>query len=441
MSTRVLLPWLSLALAALLPSTTAEECHRDYTLESGLGADDFTDCTTIIGNIDLGESYWNEVLFPNTVNITGTITIRDLGPDNACCHSWTEGISAPLLEHLGGLVIDNTSSGDVSLPKLKSIGQIHISLLDCDWPDLQFPSLVEADSINISRSFRSLNLESLRTVRDGLEVDYLSYTGKMFERGSVCREPSARSIALPALESAGFLSLGGILANISLPELKSIGPPASPASESGLRLHLAHAESALNLTLPKLEAIDSQLYVHGKIKRLRMPALLNTTASIHIDASESENLRIAWPIESASSIDLRGFIEYAWLYGITRFKSISVSSKTWFDCEKFERSLQAVQSMYRDNGPITCSSNPRKNNNLALKLALGIAIPLSVIASLVIFFCVKRNAKKQKKAPVLAGGGTELTTVSALEREREREMADDVGVQRPRTPPPPYSAT
>ncbi|KAL3480810.1 hypothetical protein BJX99DRAFT_204947 [Aspergillus californicus] len=430
----MILPWLTLA---LLTSAIAEECHQDYTLETSIwGADDFTQCTTIIGNIDLGESYYDELSLPNTVNITGTITIRDPGPDNACCHSWTEGISAPVLEHLGGLVIANTSSGSVAMPRLKTVDTLSIIIPDCSWPDLSFPELVEAGSIDISPSFNSLNLDSLETVTDGLAIDYMS--------GGGCADRTPRPIALPSLESAGSLTLNGVLANISLPGLTSVGSQNSSSSGSGLRLHLADAPDALNITLPKLAAVHSELHIDGKVKVLELPALLNTTAPIYVEASGSPNLRIAWPLLSASTIEFHGKIEYAWLYDIENFTSISVDSQAHFDCEQFEHNLNDTQSFNPDfnysKGPVTCSSHPPADGKLPLKLGLGLAIPLSILAAVTIFVCVKtrREKKAAKMKRVAEQDGMDLPpTFAAVERER----AGDVGPgHRPRTPPPPYAA-
>ncbi|KAL4941955.1 hypothetical protein BDV06DRAFT_222652 [Aspergillus oleicola] len=445
----VTFPWLVVVLIAVT-SVTAEECRGNYTLDGAWYSDsDFTYCTTIDGNIDLGESWWKELSLPNAVNITGTITIRDLGPPGRCCHSWTEGISAPVLEHLGGLVIDNTTSGSVTMPELKTVGAISIVLPDCSWSDLEFPKLVEAGSIEIGRSFSSLRLDSLQNVADSLIINYLA--GNNEDTG--CSYPDSLPMNLPALESAGSLRLEGLLANISLPQLTSVGPPASPGSESGaesgLRLGL---DNSTDVHLPKLEVVDGHIHIAGKIKSLSLPVLLNTTAPITIDPSE--NLVFDMPLVNASTIDLRGYIEAANFTNLQHYASISVTSKADFDCEAFERELNQTRRLHPENGngTVTCSSTPPKKVNLRQKLGLGLglAVPLSIIAAAIVFFLVRRNAvSKKRKAVDAALDGTELPTVLPADRQgwREAQGADPGGRTgsrpglRPETPPPPYSAT
>ncbi|KAL4779848.1 hypothetical protein BJX76DRAFT_339642 [Aspergillus varians] len=406
------LSWLSLviALGIILKPGAAKECRGNYVLSGGNDTlQRLEDCTTIIGNIDLGERYWRSLSLPNTVNITGTITIRDpLRTKEGPGHSWVEGIETPELRYLGALLI-YTSAGNVRMPKLKHVDdQITIALSDCWYPRLEFPSLVEAGSINIGPYFRSVNLDSLRSLANNLTIDYMVNNPE--ENG--CRNPTPYAISLPSLESAGFLRISGILTNITLPELKSVGPPAilGPANTypSGLRIQMDLAKEAFDLNLPKLESVEDQLHLYGKIKGVKMPSLRNTTAPIYISPS----------------------IQYAWFYGLEGFTSITINSTTNFDCSSPDGDLMIGQGGGPPNGPVTCSSIQPKSK-LALKVGLGIGLSAVVVAGVVTWLTLFwKREMSNKIAP-----GTEFQNVLV-----QRETGGDA-TNRPSTPPPPYSPT
>lgn len=84
----------------------------------------------------------------DVVNITGTLTLGTEDTRRSIVHR----VEAPVLEYLGGLVINNTEVGEVSLPKLKNItGEILISPLNAGSSDveMQFPALEHAGGIDI----------------------------------------------------------------------------------------------------------------------------------------------------------------------------------------------------------------------------------------------------------------------------------------------------
>ncbi|KAL4798548.1 hypothetical protein BDV19DRAFT_386028 [Aspergillus venezuelensis] len=463
--------WAVVALIAAISVAAQEEvCRGNYTLDGAWYADtDYLDCTTIDGNISLGENWsGDDVSLPNAVNITGTITIRDLGPSGRCCHSWMGDISAPVLQHLGGLVVDDTQTGSVTMPKLKTVGAISIVLPDQGWVNFTFPSLEEADEIYIGNRFDSVDLGSLREVANRLVI----------ENDAISLATSTAPIDISSLKSAGALRLEGKLAkydnlsftitshplltgvvylldSLSMPDLTSVGPPASPGSESGLLFNL---QNGTDVSLPKLKAVDSQVSISGNMTRyaLSMPALLDTTAAITI--APSVNLDIYLPIVNATSIDLHGYIESANLTNLRQYSSVNLTTKTDLQCEQFTGHF--VWLKYNipgtENSTYTCRSTPppRFSPKQTLALGLGLGIPLSIIAAVVVWWVVIRNDKVRKRKPVDVGlRANELSNVVPARRDAggSREGHGPVvgGTagngpghgHRPETPPPPYSAT
>ncbi|KAL4965010.1 uncharacterized protein BDV14DRAFT_173562 [Aspergillus stella-maris] len=442
--------WAVVALIAAISVAAQEEvCRGNYTLDGAWYADtDYLDCTTIDGNIALGENWSGDDLsLPNAINITGTITIRDLGPSGRCCHSWMGGISAPALEHLGALVVDDTQTGSVTMPRLKTVGTISIVLPDQGWVNFTFPALEEADEIYIGNRFDSVNLDSLRKVANRLVI----------ENDAVSLYPSTAPVSISSLESAGALRLEGYIANLSWPELTTVGPPASPGSESGLLFNLFNGT---DVSLPKLKAVDSQVSISGNMTSLSMPALLNTTTPITI--APSVNLDIYLPIVNATSIDLHGYIESANLTNLRQYTSMNLTTKTNLQCEQFTNDFFYLKHNFPavENSTYTCKSTPppRFSPKQTLALGLGLGIPLSIIAAAVVWWVVTRNDRVKKRKAVDAGLRVdELSNVMPARREPDglspREGHGPVvggtaghghGHEpgpRPETPPPPYSVS
>ncbi|KAL4958490.1 hypothetical protein BDW69DRAFT_179696 [Aspergillus filifer] len=188
-----------------------------------------------------------------------------------------------------------------------------------------------------------------------------------------------------------------------------------------------------------------------------MPVPLNTTAPITI--APSKNLDIFLPIVNATSIDIHGYIESANFTNLQHYTSMDLSTNTNFNCERFLDHFIFLKYSYPavENSTYTCKSGPPSQfiSKQTLALGLGLGVPLSIIASVLVWWTLIRNAAaKKRKAVDAALRGSELSNVVPARREPEgsREGQEPVGggtaghrpghSHRPETPPPPpYSAT
>ncbi|BCS21078.1 uncharacterized protein APUU_21510S [Aspergillus puulaauensis] len=406
MAVRMLWLWASL----LAISALAEECNRDFEIEYADNTKSlFNNCTTIVGNIDLGEGFKGPITMGDVVNITGTITLRAPSTDDPMGRSSVHRLEAPALEYLGGLVIPDTELGDVSLPKLKNVtGEISISPSNSAGSEveLRFAALEEAGGIDIG-------------------LDYMIY-----DDGSY---PLPRlGVDMPSLRSAEYIRLWGYVNSINMPELTTVGQPVDTrhTDRSGLEIQLAEKGDILDISLPKLESVESNLTLSGNIRQPQLDSLTKTSANITIDTSS--RLALSLPLIEAKTITLNGTIYSASFSDIQRFESVTVTSQLDdFDCDQFKERLNQASSP----GSISCTAGPpSKSLSSGAKIALGVTIPIVMVLVATAMALVLRRRRSVKDKETIAASGTEGPPPYNIAMRPLPPRAEAAA-------PPPYSAS
>ncbi|KAK1146254.1 hypothetical protein N8T08_003344 [Aspergillus melleus] len=255
----------------------AEECHGNFTIHPNDNTTRlFDSCTTIVGNINVGRSIDGELYLRGIYNVTGTIEFRPDHDHDRDYRPVVHFFNAPNLFHLGGLKVhEGFSVYELYLRDLETVGDISV-YVDEYALNLELESLVEADSINISRALSTLDLPDLRTVHGALTIDYHA-------ANSSSNEPASSNhgrIDFPSLESAGSVNLAGATENITLPRLTTVGPLNGSGFESGLTLHMEKLEKPFHLDLPRLRSVRDQMNLYGNVKE---SVALSPTSSRPID--------------------------------------------------------------------------------------------------------------------------------------------------------------
>lgn len=254
------------------PAALAEECNRDFEIEYADNTKSlFANCTTIVGNIDLGEGFKGPITIGDVVNITGTVTLRAPSTDDPMGRSSVHRLEAPALEYLGGLVIPDTELGDVSLPKLKNVtGEISISPSNSGGSEveLRFPALEEAGGIDIGLDYMIYDDASYPLPRLGVDLPSLRSAEYVRLWGYV-----NRSVLVLIL----FMTEMADLDSINMPELTTVGQPVDTrhTDRSGLEIQLAEKGDELDISLPKLESVESNLTLSGNIRQYDNTASLS----------------------------------------------------------------------------------------------------------------------------------------------------------------------
>ncbi|KAL3463480.1 hypothetical protein BJX64DRAFT_256822 [Aspergillus heterothallicus] len=436
--------WLSIAIALAGPATPGAAQAQDdlcsgwfwYPPASGK---DYQSCPT--GNINGTLAIDGEpgaLVLPNVVTLNGTLQLKQ---------TWTaiSSISVPDLESASALDFAKIMTGGfkrISFPRLRNVSE-RISFSETTLAaTAEFPLLEHAGSVAIEEHLVQLQMDALHSVADDFSLD------NSFSGGS-----PGLAVALPSLESVGFLKLGGNLTSISLPKLVSAGPPkhakGSTSTEAGLRLHLGGSWSPFvrvpfSLDFPMLEYVDTQLYIHGPVDSLHLPSLTNTTATIHIDSTRP--LSVSLPLQTVSTIELLGAIEHASLPNLTQFTHITVASTTNFNCDRFIEEISATAQIPEGSeAPITCSSTGDSSSGLSLggKIAIGIVVPVAVALLGLLVLCLRRRRRggsKNRKQGTRAEDHLAAPEYDHGYTPREEPVvprtaagADEIG------PPPPYS--
>ncbi|KAH8435058.1 uncharacterized protein LDX57_012687 [Aspergillus melleus] len=373
-------PWLVWALPAILTGAAAEECHGNFTVHPNDNTTRlFDSCTTIVGNINIGTSIDGELYLRGIYNVTGTIEFRPDHDHDRDSRPVVHFFNAPNLFHLGGLKVhEGFSVYELYLRGLETVGDISV-YVDEYALNLELDSLVEADSINISRALSTLDLPDLRTVHGALTIDYHAANSSGDEPGS----SNHGRIDFPSLELAGSVNLAGATENITLPRLTTVGSLNGSGSESGLTLHMEKLEKPFHLDLPRLRSVQDQMNLYGNVKEVHAPRLTN-------------------------------------------FTSINITSSTNLDCDAFLAAIEKTTRYPEGRSSVACSYAPSKGAlSKGAKIAIGVVVPVVAIAIAVgiVFICVKKKSRRASRARM------ELSGLQALERERDAA-----------TPPPPYSA-
>ncbi|KAL4880468.1 hypothetical protein BJY04DRAFT_191351 [Aspergillus karnatakaensis] len=387
--------WVALALVALLSGTTsAEECHRDFTITATTNTTAaFAPCTTIIGNIDVAPGFNGNIDLDNVYNITGSIELRA-----DTIHDDTRPIVHYLLAndliHLGGLYINDFSVYELYMRSLETVGDISI-YVDQYALNLDLDSLVEADGISISRAVSTVNLRSLETVHNALVIDYHPANSSTEDHEPTGLNNGGR-IELESLESAGAVALAGARNGVYLPRLTTVGSAPGPASDWGLTINLDKMEEAYELDLPRLRSVDKEILLLGNVKEINTPSLQN-------------------------------------------FTSLNVTSSANFDCDTFLADIENSSAFLHNESTVSCTGTKPGGLSQGAKIAIGVVVPvvvIAIIAAIAVLFTRKKSRRESRARMELRG----VTTEIPMQRESERVTGVGAGSDdRPLTPPPPYS--
>ncbi|KAI9368309.1 hypothetical protein BJX61DRAFT_230047 [Aspergillus egyptiacus] len=336
----------------------------------------------------------------------------------------------PNLEYLGGLDIkDATGLQNVTMPRLKEVtGRVSIEMKR-GWR-LDFRSLERAPAIRVVGRLEEIHLDSLQTVNNDLVVNNCGACGDWDGTNAVMKYKDALVLSLGSLVSVGYIEIAGYLRAIGISNLISAGPPQDPddgslSMDSGARFHLAQVMASFSLNLTKLESVNKQLYIHGELDGLSIPALKTANATIHIDASTP--LDIDLPLKTANSIDLLGRITSVHLPNLTPSTPITLTST--YKCKP----LDSVTN-------VTCAiPSPGLSMEAKVGMGMGITVGVALVMFAVVFCCRRSRGRK-----MTGRSSSELADLPAYGDSNSRARATGSPVVpvpqgRPETPPPPYS--
>ncbi|KAL2808436.1 hypothetical protein BJX63DRAFT_409246 [Aspergillus granulosus] len=329
-----------------------------------------------------------------------------------------DSIQFPDLESLGGLDVYQVNDlQNFTFPKLRQVdGKIDITSIETD-SNVDFGLLEHAGALRLHGQFKDIKISSLQTVDNDLVIE--SCEGCKAKDSHMQVPDNVPVIDLSSLVSVGYIKIAGVISGVSMPDLASIGPPASPgnanlSTDSGARFYFNETSDSFDFNLTHLEEVDKQFVIYGNIDSLHMEALRTINASIYIDAGRA--LDIDLPLESASSITLTGRITSVHLPNVSSDTPITLDSD--YSC-KDHSSLTEVSC------PVPSKLTKAEKIGMGIGIAVGVALII-----LGVFFCCKLSRKQRAERQ-----RTELADLPAY------GVADSSTVLRPRTPPPPYSAT
>ncbi|KAL4794337.1 hypothetical protein BDV19DRAFT_390396 [Aspergillus venezuelensis] len=427
-------PWM--AICTLFTGTSAQKCNNEeslYTINSPEDlAENFNGCTSIIADDIIISNTYNGsfVLPPGLTEITGGLYQR-YDPMTTAVTASIENFEAADLISLGSLDINSiTNMQNVSFPKLESVrGALNIDTAS-EYVDISFPALKTARSVTIRADFTPFgpNLTSLETVSNDLSVQYCPYCSPPF---------TERSIYLPSLTSVGFLHFDGSITGIDLRSLASAGPPNGgdgASTGSGIRFDLEHMHTLIPLKLPNLTSVDTQLYLHGGISYLSIPELKETIADIHIDSKAW--LDVEMGLESARRIEILGDLECVNLSNLSRVDNLTVSDPE-LPCSDIRHGLFDSKTYhFRCHEPTLLDTRAKA----AIGIGVVAAVVLVGLAGSPMYKGYLRRKMTRKATTEEANVDLPNYTTANANYATEASTPTRPGqVERPRTPPPPYS--
>ncbi|KAL4860450.1 hypothetical protein BDV12DRAFT_205044 [Aspergillus spectabilis] len=232
--------WLLLLTFAdgLLPtSVLASVCeapdlaYRNWTITSQAQLDALSECTTLDGTLLIRHSYEGPFVLRNVQNITGTIRAfsfeRGLRPK-------VTSIELPDLLYMDWSYTDMPTLTKFSAPKLISAGEIEINRPTAG-STVDLGSLTSVKQhLQLVGDFSSINLNSLRN------ASILTICNNRCTTSPEWDDAMAQEldIDLPALETAGRLSIGGNISRFVL-AISTVATAASGRAEWILIMFLA----------------------------------------------------------------------------------------------------------------------------------------------------------------------------------------------------------
>ncbi|KAL2850219.1 hypothetical protein BJY01DRAFT_210078 [Aspergillus pseudoustus] len=417
------------ALAIWAPSLiTAQVCtpgngSSTYNITSTRQALDlFSDCTTIVAD-QISIDDWDNGTFSlgGITNISGTLIYNYEGN--------VEALEMPDLRYLGGLV-STTSTGIASIlfsQLLTVTGRVDIREPGVE-TQVSFPKLWNAGAVGITGPVSLFNLSALQTVAGDLILEDMP------------------AVALPQLQTAGYIRISGMPSYITMPLLTSAARGSDvEALPSSSGMEINQENSGIDLEFPALASVDRLLYIQGTVISLNLPSLEYVSGTLHIDTSAP--LSFDLPLASAASIELEGDITRA------SFPSLDTNNTSLrldaLPCAALGTGLD--ESDYYDT---RCG---QQHISTGGKIAAGVVVPLGVLGIIMaIIVWYKKRMRRGEKASGrvvdvemvdLPAGGSGGEAGAAGERERDRDIERGripvtqpgmMARERSPTPPPPY---
>ncbi|KAL4864792.1 hypothetical protein BDV12DRAFT_7720 [Aspergillus spectabilis] len=268
-------PWMLLALSRFFLTALARECvftdpEDTFFYENEDAYYAFDGCSTIVAETINISPIYDRLYLPDVINITGIINVSH----------WTErfgypsmpAIEMPNLEYLGALRVRNvTALQNITMPKLKEVtGNIDINA-SYERLLLDFWSLKRAPAIRVVGRLDELNFDSLQMVDNDLIITNCGACDTDWEgTDALLQREDGLVLSFRSLVSVGCIKISGYLRTIGVANLVSAGPPTNPgdsklSTDSGARFYLTQVMGLFSLNLTKLESVDKQLYIWGKM--------------------------------------------------------------------------------------------------------------------------------------------------------------------------------
>ncbi|GFG25721.1 hypothetical protein IFM61606_05674 [Aspergillus udagawae] len=378
-------------------------------------------CTTIVDDITLLESFNGSFSLPNVANISGVITY--VAPNGTF---ELTSISLPDVLYLGGINVRLPSSQeiiDVSAPKATAVGSINLAVPLTGAVD--FRSLKQATSISLAGNYSSVRFDALEQVNGNLSMrgsdtvaaDYLN------------KEAYAQlPLSFPALKSATFVQFSGVITEFSMPVLETANMQTrNYFGPSGLLIH--NYGAPLDLNLPKLHSVGDMLDLQGAISSLSLDSLQSTQGNITVESSSRLDVNFT-SLYSTETIQLNGNITSAGFPSLTQVTRVTINTTNPIDCSSFQSALKnaAPTSNSTCNGTgVTGTSGRGLTTRAKVGIAVGVSIAGIVIVGLIIWY-EQRMARNYKARAGFSWG----PPIPLQERTRRRSARED-------DPPPPYS--
>ncbi|KAL2832306.1 hypothetical protein BJY01DRAFT_253917 [Aspergillus pseudoustus] len=305
------------AAATLLLGTAARECYVDEGRGDNGGThwvsvgnhqqlNRFEGCTTLIGSIDIANTFTGPFSLRGVRNITGTLS----------AYGAVDEIDLPDLEYIRGVIlferyrvnrlllprVKQTKGIFLSQPRgfffdLSALGTAWVISLDGPWPKVSFPSLENVDF--------TLSFETQRS------WDHTGY-----------RDPAPVHIEFPVLRRVRELRLEGDIKSLSIPNLEEIG-------EGGLIVKAQQADLPA-VDMLSLRTLQTRLSLWGGISRIDLGPLRETNASMYINTIV--------PVEVHSDLYHAGDIS---IYG--ELKTLNLTSLLHADSMTIGTNIRAVE--------------------------------------------------------------------------------------------------
>ncbi|EAW11253.1 uncharacterized protein ACLA_089450 [Aspergillus clavatus NRRL 1] len=395
-------------------SDSEQPFFRPYPVESADDLNRFAtdNCTVIYGNIEISSDFNGAFAIPNVEIIYGNITLRD--------SSGLSSVNLTSIELPNALAVEGIELPDIpalkniSAPKAILARSIKFAQQSSISPNVDFRSLIRAENISLTGNYSSLHFDALQKVNNSLSVCSVRDCGPA--------DKFELAISFPALISAAYIRVGGLINSLSLPALETINA-TKPDYAGPLGLDVHNYGRPLALDFPKLRSVSNTLDLQGSISSLSLDSLAATDADILIDTDSSLDLNFR-SLESANTIQLNGSITSAEFPVLQHVQRVTINADSSIDCRPLKQALQRAAP----NSDSICNRKSvfePKGLSPGAKAGIAVGCSIAALAFIAASVWIWRKMDRPKARRTLPW------RASPSLRERRRESVDE--------PPPPYS--